>query len=267
MRPPYSYLTIFLVLLSTHITSAQENEIVEYFNTGEKKSVGLKNAAGFPTGEWVYYRKDGAIDTKLTFNGSDNPVGPFEMYYRNGQLQTKGSYASEGFYSMDGPYEDYYSNGQLRSKGVYKENRSVGSWMGYWENGQLKSKTTYSSEGVIISNTEYHNNGNLRLDATYTDKGDFTGNLNIYYEDGTLFTSQEFDALGNKKGVYTSFYKNGSIKEQGEYAGIDYFKKKGAWKSFYKDGTLQMMVTYDNEGNRLEIKRYDTNGNLIPEKE
>ena len=267
MRPLHTYLTIFLLLLSTHITTAQENQVVEYFNTGEKKSVGLKNADGFPTGEWIYYRKDGSLNTKLIFNGTDNPVGPFEMYYRNGQLQTRGSYASKGFYNMDGPFVDYFNNGQLRSKGVYKENRSIGTWMGYWENGQLASKVIYSDEGAIISNTEYHNNGQLKMDANYTKNGDFTGNLNIYYEDGTLFTSQEFDALGNKQGVYTSFYKNGSIKEQGKYAGIDYFKKKGAWKSFYKDGTLQMMVTYDNEGNRLDIKRFDTNGDLIPEKE
>jgi len=49
--------------------------------------------------------------------------GPFESYYKSGQLKKKGTY-KDG--EWDGLCEDYYRNGQLSEKGVYKDGEPHG---------------------------------------------------------------------------------------------------------------------------------------------
>ena len=47
----------------------------------------------------------------------------------------------------DGPWEEYYENGQLMTKGTYKDGDRAGGWEEYYENGQLKMKRTYNAGG------------------------------------------------------------------------------------------------------------------------
>ena len=58
------------------------------------------------------------------------PDGPYESYYDNGQLETKGTY-KDG--ELDGPYEEYYDDGQLRFKGTYKDGERCGEWLDFGE--------------------------------------------------------------------------------------------------------------------------------------
>ena len=55
------------------------------------------------------------------------------MYYENGQLQEKGTFAAG---EPDGPYEAYDETGQLTTKGTCKEGFRVGKWI---EDGKSKS--------------------------------------------------------------------------------------------------------------------------------
>ena len=241
----------FIIFLLGCYLSAQQNPYIEHYDNGKTKASGFKTDAGTLIGKWTYYRKDGSVDAEITYNAQGSPQGPFAMYYRNGQLQTKSSYSGEGFYEMHGPYEDYHKNGQLQSIGSYKKNKTIGKWTSYWENGQIKALTFYTKKGVIQKNTEYFKNGQLRLDALYNDIGDLTGTFALYYDTGQLRTQQEFDADGNKIGTYTSYYPNGKLMEIGDYAGVDYFRKKGEWKTYYKSGQLKTKITYDNQGKRV----------------
>ena len=54
--------------------------------------------------------------------------GPFESYYKSGQLKEKGTY-KDG--EWDGLWEEYYRNGQLSEKGVYKDGEPHGPFEGY----------------------------------------------------------------------------------------------------------------------------------------
>ena len=49
--------------------------------------------------------------------------GPFESYYKNGQLKDKGTY-KDG--ELDGPYEMYHENGQLWSKASLRQVEKLG---------------------------------------------------------------------------------------------------------------------------------------------
>ena len=74
-------------------------------------------------GKWTY--KDGKLD------------GPYETYYKNGQLWIKCTY-KDG--KKGGPYEEYYENGRLFEKCTYKDGKEDGPYEGYWANGQLREK-------------------------------------------------------------------------------------------------------------------------------
>ena len=41
------------------------------------------------------------------------------------------------FGKKDGPFESYYKNGQLKEKGTYKDGEWDGLWEEYYKNGQL----------------------------------------------------------------------------------------------------------------------------------
>ena len=66
--------------------------------------------------------------------------GPWEYYYKNGQLEEKGTYKNK---KRNGPWETYHDNGQLKEKGTYKDDNLDGPEEFYYENGQLKEKTFY----------------------------------------------------------------------------------------------------------------------------
>ena len=59
-------------------------------------------------------RKDGELD------------GPYEWYYEDGQLRSRGTY-KDGV--EEGPFESYHKDGQLRSRGTYKDNEKCGEWI------------------------------------------------------------------------------------------------------------------------------------------
>ena len=67
--------------------------------------------------------------------------GPFESYYRSGQLKKRGTY-KDG--ELEGLCEEYYKNGQLSEKGIYKDGEPHGPFEGYSKNGQLEWKGTYN---------------------------------------------------------------------------------------------------------------------------
>ena len=86
--------------------------------------------------------------------GGLSPNEPFESYYDNGQLESKGTFKNgefDGPYELyhehvalwiklmyrdgelDGPCETYHDNGQVRDKGIYKDGRKCGEWSEYGE--------------------------------------------------------------------------------------------------------------------------------------
>lgn len=98
---------IFIIIFYCSNINAQQDAYTEYYDNGKIKAVGFKSEQDINYGKWIYYRKDGSIDSEITFNKQGKTQGPFLMYYRNGQIQAKGNYSNEGFYEMDGNYEDY----------------------------------------------------------------------------------------------------------------------------------------------------------------
>ena len=72
--------------------------------------------------------------------GGLSPNEPFESYYDNGQLESRGTFKNGEF---DGPYELYHENGPLILKWTYRDGELDGPSETYHDNGQLRTKGTY----------------------------------------------------------------------------------------------------------------------------
>ena len=92
------------------VTSCGENEVDSSKLEEQDGLFYIKSTTvpftGKTTGEIQTTYKDGKIE------------GPYERYYKKGQLREKGTY-KDG--KRDGPYVWYHSNGQLKEKGNYKD--------------------------------------------------------------------------------------------------------------------------------------------------
>ena len=56
---------------------------------------------------------------------SEKKDGPFESYYRSGQLKKRGTYRDG---ELEGLCEEYYENGQLEWRGTYNMGEECGEW-------------------------------------------------------------------------------------------------------------------------------------------
>ncbi len=65
-------------------------------------------------------------------DSDNNPHGPWEHYYHNGQLFYRATYKNG---IGDGPWEGYYIDGRLGYRGNYKNGKKVGYW---YEDGKHK---------------------------------------------------------------------------------------------------------------------------------
>ena len=66
--------------------------------------------------------------------------GVHEVYYENGQIETRANYKGG---KEDGLYESYYENGQLRVKISFKDGKRDGLAEWYYENGQVRSRQNF----------------------------------------------------------------------------------------------------------------------------
>ena len=96
------------------------------------------------------YYDDGKIEYSYAVDQEGNIQGPYESYYKSGQLKKKCVY-KDGEY--DGPLEEYYENGQLFVKCTYKEGKKDGLYESYWTNGKLCIKCIYK-EGKMTTELE-----------------------------------------------------------------------------------------------------------------
>ena len=201
------------------------------------------------------------LSAVYSLNGRGNRHGPFEQYYRNGQLEVRGTY-NDG--KANGLYEAYYENGQLKEKGIFENGEKSGVWELYNENARLSEKLTYKKGLLIGPYEEYYKNGQLMKKGVYNGSDrDQDGSYEEYYENGQLKKKASclkcdmvYDSVDYVDGLYEEYYKNGQL-----------FKKET-----YKDGKLIQYEEYREngqlyekrscKGERVSYELYDTNGDL-----
>jgi antitoxin component YwqK of YwqJK toxin-antitoxin module len=195
-------------------------------------------------------------------------VGPFETYYANGQLKSKGNY-KDGEYH--GPIEVYISTGQLYTRINYKNGVEHGNWERFYANGQLAVKSrsrdgkrvpgsfTYFHENGQLFNEciENHENGQLYSKVNYKN-GKRHGLLEHFDQEGKLVNKGNFKN-GKEEGLHFS-----NLTAHGYSSKTNYKKgeKHGSFEEFYENGQLKNKRNYKNEKLDGPYEYYDENGQL-----
>lgn len=175
-----------------------------------------------------------------------------------------------------GPFEVYFENGNLKTKGQYKNNNRVGGWKGYYKTGELRTEFSYNSKGKRTRlYKQYFKDGTTMYEVKKVDKkfietkyyesgGVFferileNGYYKEYYEDGTLkVTSNYVDS--ELSGTWTQFNKTGEKEWEVTY---QYGYKHGEYKCYYRNGKLKILGNYKRDKKEGKEERYYENGQL-----
>ena len=196
------------------------------------------------------------------------------------------------FYSFsqkkNGPFEDYYKNGQVKVSGQYRDGKKNGKWQEYYETGELSRVYTHDNIGRKTGIQEsYFKDGGIKYKTSklneneFVTRGFYEENGNIFYE----FVLRKYPKSGflMKNGFYKEYYKNGTLKIESNYLDsylnglliqyydsgekeweIEYFSdyKQGFYKQFYKNGTIKLEGVNSVGVKNGEEKRFSENGNL-----
>jgi rhomboid protease GluP len=135
--------------------------------------------------------------------------GAVRDYYRNGNVQMKGSYVDN---LKDGVFLYYSDHNTYASAGRYEREESVGKWESFHWNGKLKSETYYYPDKIFVD---------------------------------TVLDSLGREQVKAGNGTVTSWYANGQVSETGTYRnGI----RTGDWLGYHPDGTPYYRELYkDNK--------------------
>jgi antitoxin component YwqK of YwqJK toxin-antitoxin module len=120
--------------------------------------------------------------------------------------------------------------------------------------GQNEEKTKYWDNGQVLSQIHYS-------------EGKRDGSCRHWYKNGQLM-NEGFYKNGKMTGPWMSYHENGQIQNYGSYkyteSGV-YSRKDGVWKYYYNNGQIQNeSIIIDGVE---EMKFYDKEGNLLPERE
>ncbi len=183
------------------------------------------------------YYPGGNKYSEENYNANGKLHGKSKHYYENGAIKELGYYKNGELY---GPYVIYYESGITKSMIEYDENEYHGSFVEYFEDGTPSVRGKYNSGNRDGEFVKFYENGMYYSKMTY-DNGTLHGATEYYYEDGTLAESLP----------YKNGYIHGTCKE---------FNEDGILikENTYKNGTKIDETCYDNTGEILVIRNYET---------
>ena len=214
-----------------------------YYETGDLMGTG-NYEAGLEHGTWIYYHQNGLKSDSGSFD-KGRKTGFWKYWYDNGYL------SEEGYYKRDRPdgfWRSYYENGQLESEGRIEEGYLSGTWKFYFDNGQVASVNEFKAENESFIREAWDPEGNQIVKDGY-------GIYRNYSEDGQIITEGRIEA-GVKVRKWTTYFENGSIKEEGIYE-KDVYKVINYW-----DYEGNQIVT---DGNGLYVDYYADNRSVAAE--
>jgi len=231
----------------------------------ELLSAELNFKNGLQDGIQKYYDFDGAL--KRIQHIKNNHHGLYKTYYPNGQLKEEGNYEHGSSPFGTKIHQRYYPNGQIET---LVENDFE---LEYYENGQLHTYTNYPAG----SKKNYYQDGTLEYESDIIDGEQI---YKHYYPSGKI-------KIEGKKIIHTTSFpdnplqpilirttngKTEKLKIPHTYSKLDvekFFKEgkhDGILREYYENGQIKVEKNYQN-GELIEIKAYDDNGQLLSEEE
>jgi antitoxin component YwqK of YwqJK toxin-antitoxin module len=188
----------------------------------------------------------------------------------------------------DGPFEDFYPNERLKSRGFYLNGKRDGDWEFFDKySGDLLVTGNYKDgikEGIW---KEYLGDNRLHFQESYMDGKILDGSWESYHYNGKIKSKGQY-YKGKKHGLWESFYENGTLKISGSFKNGSrdgFFQRYNNGKLFerylfYSTGDIEYEVFHTSQKIKIKEKgtfrdsekhgiwvEYDENGVLIRKRE
>lgn len=136
-------------------------------------------------------------------------------YYRLGQVDSAGRW--------QGAVRDYYRNGDIQMKGTYTDNLKDGVFLYYSDHHTYTSAGRYQREEAIGKWESFHWNGRLQTETLHNSKT-FVA---------SVYDSLGIQQVAEGNGTVTAWHNNGQIAETGQYF---HGMRTGDWLGYHADG-------------------------------
>ncbi len=204
------------------------------------------------TGPWEFYFDNGSLKSKGTFDNDGNRNGEWLYYFENGILKEKSSYIND---KANGKVEVWSDNGLLYTTSTYASDKREGVETYYYYGGKLSSVINYKDDKKEGEATYYNADGILSAVTSYKNDQEH-GKETVYHINGKIKSAVNYEK-GLATGEYTEYFDNGKLKTKGNYSGG---KKTGIWNSYFKDGKPSFLENYNNGDLEGEWASYYENG-------
>lgn len=227
------------------------------------KGKGTEDSKGRKSGLWKSYWRGGKLYAIHTYKKNDHD-GPFVVFNENGGIYVKGSYIGgtrESRYK--GPYERYFENGKIQSKGIFNNiGNKIGLWFETGYDGNYFLVDFDSSPNMMSAMTK----NNVLKFVSYAKDGNYYkpfGNTIAYYPSGNVKAVGKLNVKSRPIGKWTWFTYDGKIKSEGRYLSGDRFYK---WIDLVKTQDGQTMIFSANFWNgdlESDVEIYNRKGEFI----
>lgn len=262
-----------------------------------------RKLTGIPDGTWSYYREDGSLDDRRTFEKGELLSSEKYLYYCDsaglictiadrrpftGKLDKAGIVREAFFPNLfttqvkdgvcDGGYCEYYTiDGKLTvaKTATYIDGKLDGAVKTYHPNGQLRSDGFYAGGEAQGRYTTYHADsaafrphGNIEFCCDYLDD-ECHGTARWYDEDGRLSMEKEYVG-GKLEGAVKHYDSHGKLLSVYTYRDD---RKEGPYETYdsdgwyykgrYKNDKLVYRETYRSDGSLSSTSEWTDDGGFI----
>lgn len=233
----------------------------------------------------IYNYYDGYLIERFLVNRYDNEgkkQGKWMLFYQNGNKQIEKHYLNN---KLHGIYIEYDLSGNKVIEKVYRDgvihvpsNEEIEIELiaeiksSYYKDGTLKFQGAFidsipvgihrefDEEGKLLLAKEFDGNGVLLGEGFFDENGLKTGKWRLFDNHYKYFYGEGSYKNGKKEGLWTYYYPDRSIEQQGKYIAD---KPEDDWVWFYKNGKVRREESFVNGKNEGKYTEYDINGKII----
>ncbi len=262
-------------LLVNHIFSGIDIKSIQEFGKKHKKEIDDFIQYSVP-----YFNK---IRQTRTLDFAARNEAKIFYLFNNGTCTGKGAWTeNNGNLVLYGPWEFYYNNGQLKSKGIFGDNEArEGEWIFYYETGIRKELSSFRNDTAEGKSILWFDNGTMSEDRSLK-KGEIDGEMKTYFYNGLLRSVGNY-SMGKKNGPmkgyrstgeleYTSEFKNDLqdgrtvfYHANGKEASVSNFVNglaEGKYQKMYDNGAVETEGSNTKGKNNGTVKDYYPSGKL-----
>ena len=202
-------------ILIFNFVYGQEKTTQFYPNSSQIKSVGLKDSiSGYKKGFWEYFYKNGKLESKgsysgtLDFFGYQIKEGQWVEFYENGNKKRITNIENE---KNNGILEAYYEDGKKKLTANFVNNDLHGAFNSYYKNGQLAVKATFNKDNLSGLYYKFYDNGNPKSEFEYNEIGELIKVVKILDRNGKKLDKGTFL---NGNGILYVYDNNGLLDEK-----------------------------------------------------